>query len=173
VHADGGTPEEALRMLRNEGVYAPLRLRLLWCTSQDMSNLYEGELVDMPAALDAAVDAALTRQVSTLTLSSGGLSPASAPALARLLGSPSLVDLFSSGGPEQQRLLDAAASATLGAALRTKCTLLSIAFTKVDFWRDPGHTPQAWRPDAFSQPRAPRAPGGCGRRACWICCGFA
>jgi hypothetical protein len=162
VHADGGTPEEALRMLRNEGVYAPLRLRLLWCTSQEMSNLYEGELVALaadigahtwlndlalfhsrlyhPAALDAVVNAALTRHLSTVCLHRCALSPASAPALARLLGSASLLQLAIHGDRAHPRLLDAAASATLGAALRANSTSMLTHFhlTDVDFWHELG-----------------------------------
>jgi hypothetical protein len=99
VDADGGTLEESRRMLRNEGVFAPLQLRTLWCTSTEMAGLTQGQLVtlaadlashtlltelaaffarlDMPAALDALVNAALTLQLTGLTLACSGLSPAS------------------------------------------------------------------------------------------------
>jgi hypothetical protein len=161
VDADGGTPEESQRMLRNEGVFAPLRLHMLYCKSPLMEDLTEGELVtlasdmtshtwlkdlgvffarlDTTAALDAFVNAALVRQLTNLTIASGCLSPASAPALARLLGSASLKNLYICGGREQ-RLFDAAAAVTLGAALRTNRTLAALSLADVEFWHDPGTT---------------------------------
>jgi hypothetical protein len=148
-------------MLRNEGVFAPLRLGTLWSSTEDVQHTLDEpgvvalaadvaaheSLTDVgffftpmntPATLDAVVNAALTRQLPRLMLAKCGLSPASAPALARLLGSASLVELMFSGGPDQPRLLDAAASATLGAALRTNRTLYALGFAKMDFWHDLG-----------------------------------
>ncbi len=159
VDADGGTLDESRRMLRKEGVFAPLRLRTLWCTSTEMAGLTEGELValaadlashtlllelgvffarlDTPAALDALVDVALTRQMTSLRLVYCRLSPASAPALARLLGSHALKMLTISGRPNEFRLLDAAGSATLGAALRANGALQVLNLAYVDFWHEP------------------------------------
>jgi hypothetical protein len=92
--------------------------------------------LNAPGALDAVVDAALARQLTGLALVSRGLSPASAPALARLLGSASLVSLLISGGHDQ--LLDAAAAVTLGAALRESRSPLCLSLESVLFWHNPG-----------------------------------
>jgi hypothetical protein len=146
-------------MLRNEGIFAPLRLRTLWCTSHAMAGLAEPRLVALaadlashtslteigiffaplgtPAALDALVDAALTLQLSCFNMWCCGLSPASAPALARLLGGCFLRDLMIDGGPEQPQLLDTAACLMLSAALRTNSALTVFALANVGFWREP------------------------------------
>jgi hypothetical protein len=132
---------------------------MLWCTSYTMADLTAAQLValaavvashtwltelgvffahlDTAAALDAFVDAALTRNLLGLALAHCWLSPACAPSLARLLGSPSLVTLTIRGSPEQPRLLDAAAAATLGAALRADSSLRLLSLRSVDFWHDP------------------------------------
>ncbi len=87
-----------------------------------------------PAALDAVVDAALSREMVSLTLPNCSISPASAPALARLLGGGALTDLFISC--RGQQLLDGPLAALLGAALRANSTLTELSFVGMGFWRD-------------------------------------
>jgi hypothetical protein len=81
--------------------------------------------LNTPAALDAVVEAALARRMSSLKLEYCGLSPASAPALARLLGGGSLTAL--SINSYDGRLLDDTAVAVLGDALRASSTLTSLS----------------------------------------------
>jgi hypothetical protein len=89
-----------------------------------------------PAALDAIVAAALTNRLSLLTLMDCRLCPASAPALARLLGGGALPSLFIVNG--NVPILDAAAAAVLGDALRaTNCALGELVLSNTAFWRDP------------------------------------
>jgi hypothetical protein len=76
----------------------------------------------MPAVLDAVVDAALAGPLQRVALHSCGLSPASAPALARLLSCDALTFLDCS----DHALLDAPAAAVLAAALRANATLTSL-----------------------------------------------
>jgi hypothetical protein len=147
-------------MLRNEGIFAPLRLRTLWCTSLAMAGLTAAQLValaaemashtwltslgvfyarlDAPAVLDAFVDVALTLRLSDVTFASCELSPASAPSLVFLLGTGLLAQLFIDGGHEQPRLLDAAACLVLAAALRASSGLQLLTLSNVDFWHAPG-----------------------------------
>jgi hypothetical protein len=152
------TPE-ALRALRREPPFAGLRLRHL---TAGVSLADEEEALPLaaalaahagldslhlhgplqparaaPAALDAVVDAALARRVSELQLWSCGLSPASAPALARLLRSSAaaLTELWlvSDGdGP----LLDARAAALLCGALRENGTLTLLTLSHVGLFDD-------------------------------------
>jgi hypothetical protein len=77
-----------------------------------------------PAALDAFVDAALARRLTALEFSHCGLSPAAAPALARLLGAGSALEsLCVCEGRQRATLLDAPSAALLAAALRANSTL--------------------------------------------------
>jgi hypothetical protein len=144
--------EEARRMLRNEGVFAPLRMHRLWTGihNEDADSLLaltaavaaHASLTDvlisgslaLPATLDAVVDAALARRLSTLALDWSRLTPAAAPALARLLQSGALRCLFVSG---HDQLLDAAAAAMLSGALRANTTLVQLHLTRVRLWHDP------------------------------------
>ncbi len=80
-----------------------------------------------PAALDAVVDMAVQRRLTLLDLYQCGLSPASAPALARLLADSALATLVVHG--EQRRLMDEEPTAVLlGNALRLNTTLTSVTF---------------------------------------------
>jgi hypothetical protein len=87
------------------------------------------------AALDAVVDAALQRRLSTLYFVNCGLTPASAPALARLLGGSALTGLFVWEYVEAP-LLDAPAAALLADALRANNTLTTLNLHRVRFWRN-------------------------------------
>jgi hypothetical protein len=131
---------DAQRLLRNEGAFAPLLLRKLQ-VSVDMQTLASAlslaedlaahsslsDLVllyaplDTPAALDATVAAALALRLSGFELQDCCLSPASAPALARLLSGDALRRLIIINGSVQ--LLDASAAMVLGDALRANRTL--------------------------------------------------
>jgi hypothetical protein len=145
---------DAQRMLRNEGAFAPLRLRNLEVdfdttrTEAAVLSLAEdlashGSLVGLsvtnaplntPAALDAIV--ALAKRFSApLALGDCRLSPASAPALARLLCGGALRMLYIQNNNEL--FLDAAAAAVLADALRANCTLDVLALLNSGLWHDP------------------------------------
>ncbi len=76
------------------------------------------------AALDAVVDAAIGLRLPSLTLYLCQLTPASAPALARLISGGSLTDLYVWNGDRQ--LLDQPATALVADALRADSTLTSL-----------------------------------------------
>jgi hypothetical protein len=144
--------DTARRMLRNEAPFGPLRMQTL-CTAlgeaseADMvafaadvaahASLTELSLsyapLDTPAALDAVVGAALAHPLRCVRLNDCALSPASAPALARLLSSDTLTTLQCYG----TRLLDVPAAALLAGALRANATLTSLTLRTVDLWREP------------------------------------
>jgi hypothetical protein len=149
---------DARRMLRNEPPFQPLRLHALRINLQggepdedealfvhlvaaDMAahaSLRRVQLhaaaLDAPAALDAVVNAALARQMHSLSFWGCRLSPASAPALVRLLGGGALTTLFISQRGRQ--LLDSPSAALLGAALRANTTFTSLSLHDVDLWHD-------------------------------------
>jgi hypothetical protein len=83
-----------------------------------------------PAALDAAIDMALQHRLTYLELNQCALSPASAPALARLVRGSALSTLVLEGS-ELTHLLDEPAAVLLGNALcaNTTLTSVSVAFT--------------------------------------------
>jgi hypothetical protein len=148
---------EARRLLRNEAPFDPLRLRTFYMSGlEDMSGLAEtavrsftedaaahawltglymfrAPLYD-PAALDAVVDLAVQRRLTYLELLECGLSPASAPALARLVGSSALSTFVLEGEPAH--LLDEPAAVLLGNALRANTTLTCARFTFVRLFSD-------------------------------------
>jgi hypothetical protein len=153
--------ETARRMLRNEPPFQPLRLVGLIVGGFDdadgddpaaygacvpplaadlaaHASLKHVCLMHAPldnlVALDAVVDAALARQLVSLYVPGGGLSPESASALVRLLGSGTLTELEVDdwGRP----LLDAPAAALLGAALRANTTLTKLSLRHADLWHE-------------------------------------
>jgi hypothetical protein len=143
----------ARRMLRNEAPFQPLRLCALCvgfegadeasavalapdlAAHASLTSVHlDGAPLHMPAALDAVVDAALARQMSSLRFVHCRISPASVLALARLLGGSALTELFISQRREQ--MLDAPAAALLGAALRANAALTDLSLKNVNFWRD-------------------------------------
>jgi hypothetical protein len=91
--------------------------------------------LDAPAALDAVVDAALAHgRLSSVTLDHCGLSPASAPALARLLSGDTLTELHIHGGSRQ--LLDAPAAMLLANALRANTSLTALSLQSLQLLHD-------------------------------------
>jgi hypothetical protein len=143
--------QAACRALRNEAPFGPLRVPYLYAYLEEdhavtVAALAADAALHAPlrgltfsraplhvvAALDAVVDAALTRRMHTVTLDNCGLSPASAPALARLLGCSALTALECEG----MDLLDAPASAVLAAALHGNSTLTSLALKSAGVFRD-------------------------------------
>jgi hypothetical protein len=145
---------DARLLLRNEGAFVPLRLRKLethFDTQTEASVLslaadvaVHSSLVDLllvdaaldsPAALDAVVAAALAKRLSVVALGYCRLSPASAPALARLLGGDALHSLCIANN--NAPLLDGAAAAVLADALRANRTLNELMLLNMALWRDP------------------------------------
>jgi hypothetical protein len=88
------------------------------------------------AALDAVVRAALRRRLRSIRFVACGLSPAYAPALARLVAGPALKHLNIEGNGCV--LLDADAAHVLGDALRVSTTLVALYLRAVDMWHAPG-----------------------------------
>ncbi len=146
---------EARAALRNEGVFGPLRVACLGDSDEAATvahvslfadvaahaSLTELQLrsvpLDVPELLRAFVDAALSLpRLRAVQLSSGRLSPASAPALARLLRGGTLAELvvFHNCRP----LLDAPSAALLGDALRASATLTSLTLHATQLWSDRG-----------------------------------
>jgi hypothetical protein len=144
----------ARRLLRNEPPFAPLRVHTLLFQSADERD--EAAVVALAAdltfhahmrqlhlrfaplstaaALDAVVDAALTRRLTSVTLQSCNLSPESAPALVRLVGGGALAELDISN--RHSVLLDAPIALALGTALRASSTLTALSLWFVRLWRD-------------------------------------
>jgi hypothetical protein len=141
------------RMLRNEPPFQPLRLHALLLTFDDNADeasvlqlaadlaahasLKRVYLLSAPlstlAALDAVVDAALTRHLNSLHFWYCELiTPAATPALTRLLGSDTLKELTIS---QEEQLLDGPSAALVGDALRANSTLTSFD-VRADLWHD-------------------------------------
>jgi hypothetical protein len=91
--------------------------------------------LDTPAALDAIAAIALANRFSALTLGNCRLSPASTPALSRLLcgGVLRVLFIYNVNAP----LLDAATATVLGDALRVNRTLEQLMLMATALWRDP------------------------------------
>jgi hypothetical protein len=144
-----------LRMMRCEPPFGPVRVHHLRvnceafavaelqnaliavCTHEWLSSfaLYGAQLED-PTALDTVVDAALLRHVRALSLHNCGLTPACAPALARLLGGEALTELLVKNEMYGRQLLDAPAAALLANALRANSTLTTLSLGAVRLWHD-------------------------------------
>jgi Ran GTPase-activating protein (RanGAP) involved in mRNA processing and transport len=90
--------------------------------------------LNVPAALDAVVDAALACRLSFVELHDCGLSPASAPALVRLLRGDTLAEL--NIDIEFEQLLDAPAATLLANTLRANTSLTSLTLTAIQLWHD-------------------------------------
>jgi hypothetical protein len=93
-------------------------------------------VLSLPGVLDAVVSAALScRRLSRVWLYDCNLSPASAPALARLLSGEAMTELEVYNNATVQ-LFDADAAVLVARALRANSTLTSLKLEEVDFWAD-------------------------------------
>jgi hypothetical protein len=151
--------QEIARMLRNEAPFGPLRVRFLLVCDDDADEReddadllelaaamhqhasLEGAWLEdiplgMPTVLDAFVDAALAARIAQLDLHRCTLSLASAPALARLLGSAALTRLTVINYGDQ--LLDVDTAVLLADALRANTTLVALGLNHVSLWHDAG-----------------------------------
>jgi hypothetical protein len=157
LHADVeyGYGAGARRLLRNEPPFEALRVRRLLTAfvggatlelAADLTthaaahaSLEELCLNHAPlhaaAALEAVVQAALACRLRRLELLVCRLSPASAPALTRLLGGTALTTLRIFAGGIQ--LLDEPAAVLLGAALRANTTLTMLTVFNARLWEVP------------------------------------
>lgn len=157
VYADANcaSSADALEMLRGTPPFGPLRIERLDVEMHDDDAARVHELaaavaahkslhhvgwfcarLDAPGTLDATVDAVLTCAVRQVMFYDCRLTPASAPGLARLLSGSALTKLVLIGGPNSHILLDAPASALLGAALSKNSTLKSLTLSRLHLWRD-------------------------------------
>jgi hypothetical protein len=148
VHCDA---DEATRMLRNEGVFQPLRVHdaYVYATEADgvalhalaaalaahalpLTSLFLSD-AQLGAAdlLDATVDAAQANRVAAMEFEACALSPASVPSLVRLLGGGALTSLSISGDAV---LLDAPDAVLLGNALHTNSVLQQLELVGVGLW---------------------------------------
>jgi hypothetical protein len=149
---------EAHPLLRNEGAFAALHMRKLrfFAHNEDEAGvlalaaylpahtwLKEVRLDDAPlrtlAVLDAVVDAALALQLASLTLGACHVTPASAPALARLISGGALKELVVWN--KRQQLLDQPAAAFIADALRANSTLTSFKLQDCGLWHDAAGAP--------------------------------
>jgi hypothetical protein len=145
--------DAARRVLRNEAPFGPLRVQVLSAFVEGTDEaavvslaaavaahasltafLLSHAPLDTHAALDAVVDAALARRLEVVMLFSCRLSPASAPALERLLSSDALTTLHVYH--VAPLLLDAPAARVLGAALRANSTLTSLTLQQIGVFDD-------------------------------------
>jgi hypothetical protein len=144
---------DALRMLRTEAPFGPLRVRHLDANFRgpdagiitavtpaiaahaSLSSVHlSSARLDALGAQDAVVDAALARRLSVVAFTLCRLSPASAPALARLLGGSALTELTIIDNGVQ--LLDTRAAALLGDAFRANSTLTQLTLYGINLWAD-------------------------------------
>jgi hypothetical protein len=150
--AESESAEDAHRLLRNEAPFGPLRMRMLHVFGVEDAVAVRSFAEDAaahasltgldlnwaplnePAALDAIVDMALECRLTYLELYECGLSPASAPALARLGAGGALETLALVG--ELSLLLDEPAAVLLGNALRANTTLTSVTFKRASLFSD-------------------------------------
>ncbi len=148
------TVAEASRLLRGEPLFAPLRVRALTVHEFEEEAPDEADVLafapvvaghawlaqltlagvplNTAAVLAALVDAALACRLRAVELWRCQLSPASAPALARLLGG-GLARLAIS----DMQSLDLPSALPLSHALRASMTLTCLELRRVDFWHDP------------------------------------
>jgi hypothetical protein len=144
--------EEARRALRNEGVFGPLRVHAAAVLSSDDAAAQVPLFADVaahaslrelhlcttlfgnPEVLGALVGAALSlpllRTVELMTPSR--LSPATAPALARLLSSGTLTELIIQN--DAGALSDAPSAVLLSDALRANARLTSLTLGTTQLW---------------------------------------
>ena len=155
VHA---SVADAARLLRNDPPFGALRLRALEFTEADdehepaadadvlavaaavprhasLERLHViGALLHTPALLDALAAAVTASALPTLWLLRCGLSPASVPALVRMLRHGALTSLLLDN--DGQLLLDAPAAVQLADTIATHDTLLHLRLEDVQLWHD-------------------------------------
>jgi hypothetical protein len=144
---------EAHRVLRHEPPFGPLRvLQLRVSAHADAADavlalaadlaahawlasvqLHSAPL-DAPAALDAVVDAALLCRLPSVMLYGCRLSPASTPALMRVLGGDALTELYVDNLLSQ--LLDEPAATLLSNALRANTLLTALSLAGIELWQN-------------------------------------
>jgi hypothetical protein len=122
-----GERDEAAVLALAADLASHAHLRRLWLGWAPLSTA---------AALDAVVDAALTRRLTSVTLDCCSISHESVPALVRLIGGGALAEL-NIFGDSDWLLQDLPAALALGNALRTSSTLTSLAINAVLLWRVP------------------------------------
>jgi hypothetical protein len=147
-----------LACLRNEGIFAPLRLRRLTVNAEYEAAVAVIELArglgghtsltrlvlddaafEDVAAMDAVVDAALAQRLHIVHFRDCNFSPASAPSLARLLRSSALRELYIDDSQHaEQPLLDEPAAVLLANALRRNTTLEILRIVHAGLWADRG-----------------------------------
>jgi hypothetical protein len=142
--------EQTHRLLRSEPLFAPLRLLevsvrglpadavlALAADVADCASLTGLRVLGVPlgaaGALNAVIDAALARRLSSVELHGCGLTLAAAPALARLVAGGALTALNLGGN---HLLLDEAAAVLLGNTLRANTSLTAFTFAEAGFWQD-------------------------------------
>jgi hypothetical protein len=140
----------AHRLLRNEGVFATLRVRKfcvddvddeagVLALAADLAThtcLKEVRLHCAPLgalALDAVVDAAVALRLASLSLHRCNVTPASAPALARLISGGALTEL--SMWNDNQQVLDQPVGALIADALRANSTLTALQLQCCGLWQ--------------------------------------
>ena len=158
-HADvhASTVAEAARLLRNDPPFGTLRLRELEIIGGDEDEdtvdadmlafatalplhapLRQLRLYDVslrtPAVLDALAAAVAACTLSTLWLMRCEISPASVPALVRMLRSGALTSLQLD--TDHEPLLDEPAAVQLADAIMAHHTLLQLGLEEVQFWND-------------------------------------
>jgi Ran GTPase-activating protein (RanGAP) involved in mRNA processing and transport len=103
----------------------------VWLTGLHLTSVN----INYPAVLDAVLDAALAHRLSAVQLRVSRLSPASVPALVRLLGGNALVELHILN--INTVLLYEPAAALLGDALRANTSLTALRLSYCSLWYHP------------------------------------
>jgi hypothetical protein len=144
--------EHARRLLRNEPPLGVVRVVCLVLDAGDAATLLalaadvpahvslrclglSGIPLDALGVLDAVVDAALAHRLEQVIFLNSDLSPASAPALARLLGGCDCTSLYILGSAAPG-LLDGPAAARLSIALRKNSVLTHFTLRDANLWQD-------------------------------------
>jgi hypothetical protein len=156
VECDDFDDAAVRQMLRNEGAFAPLRLRRFQAESTPATapaldgisfaadlaaheSLEQLELCGFAldaAALDAVVGAALARRLYAVTFTTCTLSATCAPALARLLSGDELRFFSVFNMDDTYMMLAGAAGALLGDVLRANDKLMRLSLLNCGIWHD-------------------------------------
>ena len=148
---------DAISMLRNDAPFGALRLRVLYVKADAVADeIDEATVLELaaamprhasltklividvplgtPAALDAVTAAALACRLHGLVLRRCNLSPASVPALSRVIRNGALTSVEIDNDSIQ--LLDAPAAVQLADAIAASRTVTSVTLADVLFWHD-------------------------------------